>query len=261
MLELLKNDIVINWIAPIVTGLIVVVIPTVIVKIFRFKKDEKMVKEANQRYLDAIMPFIIQKIKISSSYITDIRNVIISESGLKEKFVFSELSLRNKLIMDISESKYVDENNKKELIDFTYEIFKSFDDRNNLQIIGENETTKSKIKVFSSLISNPFILLLFSQLLMSIVVIFDKRNIKPEENILILLPFFLGFLSVFGIILKMISNIFDSNVSRKKVDREKDYRNFIVHYSQAINELNEKIKKNNKNDNKDINKNVNKDYK
>ena len=59
----------------------------------------------------------------------------------------------------------------------------------------------------------------------------------------------------------MISNIFDSNVSRKKVDIEKDYRNFIVHYSQAINELNEKIKKNNKNDNKDINKNVNKDYK
>ena len=257
MLELLKNDIVINWIAPIVTGLIVTAISAFIIyiiKVLKLRKDEKMVKEANQRYLDTIMPFIIQKIKISSSFITDMRNVVIYESGLKDKFVFSELSLRNKLIMDISESKYVDENNKKELIDFTYDIFKSFDDKNNLQIVSENESSKTSMKKFSYIISNPFILLLFSQLLMAIVIIFDKRDLKAEENVLILLPFFLGFLSVFGIVLKMISNIFDSNVSRKKNETEKIYRNFIMHYDENFHKLNnEKIKKyknNNKNNNK-----------
>ena len=147
MLELLKNDIVINWIAPIITGLIVVAIPAFIVKILRLRKDEKIVKEANQRYLDVIMPFIIQKIGISSVYITDIRNVIIYESGLKDKFVLSELSLRNKLVMDISESKYIDENNKKELIDFTYEVFKNFDNKNSLEIVEENEIKKINNKI------------------------------------------------------------------------------------------------------------------
>ena len=36
MFDLLKNEIVINWIAPIITGLIVIAIPAIAIKIFRF---------------------------------------------------------------------------------------------------------------------------------------------------------------------------------------------------------------------------------
>lgn len=216
MLEFLKDDIVINWISPIITGLIVVAIPTIIVKTFKFKKDEKIIKQANQRFINLIMPFIIQKIKICDTFISDVRNVIVEESGLRDKYVYSEISLRNKLIMDISESKYIDEKNKKELIVFTYEVFKQFENKENLQFSEETELKKSNINFLSSLISNPIILLIISQLLIAIVVILDKRNIKPEENILIMLPFLLGFVSVLGIVLMIISKIFESSVSRKK---------------------------------------------
>lgn len=244
MLDLLKNDIVINWIAPIITGLIVVVIPTVIVKIFTLKKDEKTIKGANQRYLDSIMPFIIQKIEISSSYITDIRNVIIEESRLKDKYVYSELNLRNKLVMDISESKYVDEGNKKELIDFTYETFKSFTE-NKCSELQSEESDSKKIKFFFDLITNPLIILILSQLIITIVVIFDKRGIKPEENVLILLPFFLGFVSILGVVAKMFSKIFESNVSRNKSRNEFIYNNYITHRNEIAHRVTQSIRPNN----------------
>lgn len=245
MLELLKNEIVINWIAPIITGLIVTAISAFIIyiiKVLKLRKDEKMIKEANQRYLDTIMPFIIQKIKISSEYITDVRNVIISESGLKDKYVFTELSLRNKLIMDISESKYVDENNKIELIDFTYDIFNNLENKNNLEVYEDYEMKKSnnKSKVSFTFLSNPVFLLLFSQILIVLVVIFDKRNIAIEDNVLIVLPLFLGILSIFGIVLKMLSNIFDDSISRRK--NLKFTRNFIIHNDEKFHKIKNNMK-------------------
>ena len=250
MLELLKNEIVINWIAPIITGLIVVAVPTIVIKTFKLKKDEKTIKQANQRFLDSIMPFIIQKIKISSSYISDIRNVVIEESGLRDKYVYSEISLRNKLTMDISESKYVDEDRKKELIDFTYDIFQGFENAENLEISEEHDSKKPNTKVLSWLFINPLGLLIVSQIMIVIVVIFDKRSIKPEENILIMLPFLLGFISVIGISVKMISKIFESNVSRKKYRDDVIYRNYLVH------KLYEGMQKGMQN-NKDVNSNYN----
>lgn len=215
MLEFFKNDIVINWIAPIVTGLIVVAVPTIIVKVFRLKRDERTVKTANQRYLNLVMPFIIQKIKISSSYITDIRNVILQETNLKDKYLYSELDLRNKLIADISETKYIDEKNKIELINFTYEVFNSLENRSNILLDTENDSKRTAAKIILDITSSPLILLILSQLIIVLVTIFDKREIKMEENILIMLPFLLGFISVLGIVLMIISKIFDSNVSKK----------------------------------------------
>ena len=250
MLELLKNEIVINWIAPIITGLIVVAIPTIVIKTFKFKKDEKTIKQANQRFLDCIMPFVIQKIEVSSSYISDMRNVIIEESGLRDKYVYSEMGLRNKLIMDISESKYVDEDRKKELIDFTYNIFKDFENKESLEVSEEHEQKKLNTKFFSWLMIDPLGLLIISQIMIVIVVIFDGRNIKPEENILIMLPFLLGFISVIGISIKIISKIFESNVSRKKYRDDMIYRNYLVHRLYDNMQKNKDINYNSSNSNK-----------
>lgn len=248
MLDLLKNEIVVNWIAPIVTGLIVIAIPAFGIKIFRFKKDEKAIKQANQRFIDSIIPFIIQKISITSSYISDIRSVVIEESGLKDKYVYSEIRLRNKLIMDISESKYVDEDRKNELINFTYDTFKNFENKENLEITEEQEPKKSNTKILSWLMINPLGLLILSQVMIVIVVVFDHRNIKPEENILIMLPFLLGFISVMGITLKMISKTFESSVSRKKYSRDDFvYRNYVIHQLRDGIQKNKNTSSNNKN--------------
>lgn len=245
MFDLLKNEIVINWIAPIITGLIVIAIPAIAIKIFRFKKDEKAIKRANQRFIDSIIPFIIQKISINYSYISDVRNVVIEESGLKDKYVYSEISLRNKLIMDISESKYIDEENKNELIDFTYNTFKHFENKEDVVLSEEHESKKLNTKVLSFLTSNPLILLIISQFLILLVVIFDKRNIKPEENILIMLPFLLGFISILGIVLMIISKLFESSVSNKKHRDEIIYRNYINHRNEIVHGINTSMKDNN----------------
>ena len=129
MKEILTNQIIINWIAPIVTGLLVVAIPTFIIKIFRIKKDVRKVEEANQRYLDCIRPYIIQKINIDGKFIRNIRSVIIKESCIKEKYIYTEIELRNKIILDITEDNYINENDKKELSDFTYQVFTDFKEK------------------------------------------------------------------------------------------------------------------------------------
>ena len=126
----LTNEIVITWVSPVITGLIVVAVPAGIIwllKTLQIKKDEKKIEEANQRFINSIRPYIIQNIKILPKFITDTRTVVVKESGVKDKFIYSELSLRNKLIMDINESKYIDEDNKEKMIKFTYDTFSTFD--------------------------------------------------------------------------------------------------------------------------------------
>ena len=109
----LTNQIIVNWVAPIITGLIVVVIPTILIRLFQMKKDKRKVDDANQRYLNSIRPYIIQKITIDRKFISDIRRVVIKESCIKEKYIYTEVELRNKLILDITEDSYISEIDKK----------------------------------------------------------------------------------------------------------------------------------------------------
>lgn len=213
---ILINEIVVNWIAPIITGILVIVIPATVLKFFRFRKDIKKINNVNDRFINSIRPYIIEKIKISSNLITDIRRAIIMDSDIKERFVLSEIDLRNKLIMDINESKYIDEVNKKELIDFTYEIFKDFEKRNGLIDNKEINVKERKVNTLNSFVKNPIILVLISQIMIVLTLFFDKSGVKPEDNFAILLPLILGIFSLFSFLLDFIFKILRSDVSESK---------------------------------------------
>lgn len=213
---ILINEIVVNWIAPIITGILVIAIPAIVLKFFRLRKDTKKINNVNDRFINSVRPYIIEKIKISSNLIIDIRRAIIMDSNIKERFVLSEIDLRNKLIMDINESKYIDEVNKKELIDFTYEIFKDFEKENELIDNKEISTREKKVNILDNFVKNPIILFFVSQIMIVLTLFFDKSGVKPEDNYAILLPLILGVFSLFSLLLDYIFKMLRSDIYESK---------------------------------------------
>lgn len=244
---ILINEFVVNWIAPIITGILVIVLPAVVFKLFRFRKDIKKINNVNDRFINSIRPYIIEKIKISSNLITDIRRAIIMDSDIKESFVLSEIDLRNKLIMDINESKYIDEVNKKELIDFTYEIFKDFEKKNGLIDNKEINVRERKVNILNNLVKNPIVLLLISQIMIVLTLFFDKSGVKPEDNFAILLPLILGIFSLFSFLLDFIFKTLRSDVSESKKIYS-DYEKII--YKLMLDKALQKRQEKNNSDNK-----------
>ncbi|MBO6145656.1 MAG: hypothetical protein J6O62_02485 [Bacilli bacterium] len=145
IIKLLTNNVISIWVAPIITTVIGSIIYGIIK--FQSKRDSKLIKEANDRYLNCIRQYIIQGIKIKHSVIRDIRSVIIKESGLKEKFIYDEVSLRDKLISDISEDKYINEKEKVKLINLTYDSFKSYD-----KVIIKEESSNTIIDMILAIV-------------------------------------------------------------------------------------------------------------
>ncbi len=216
MVEIIKtfmtNEIVTNWIAPIITPLIATLISIGIAKLIQRKKDERKINDANQRFVNAIRPYIIQEISIMPEFICDIRNVVVQESGVKDKFVYSELDLRNRLIMDINESKYIDENNKEKLIKFAYNIFKTFDNKKTKIEIQSSDRTNN----FNKIINMPIVVFLISVLLMILVDVLDKSNADLTENPIFAILFLLAFLTLCIFFVSMFVRIFESKVTTKK---------------------------------------------
>ena len=217
--EFLANQIIVNWIAPIITGLIVIAIPTGLAKIIRIRSDRKKVNDANNRYLDCVRPYIIQKIDISPKLISDLRCVVVDESDLKNKYVYSEIQLRNKLIMDITESKYINESNKHELIRFTYKIFKKFEN-NNASLVVENDKPAKKFKL-----KNNYLIFIISLLVLTIVSLLDKDGTKSLENPAALFSF---IICMFFILISLSSTIL--NLFRSEVSQRKEYDYYTEYY-------------------------------
>lgn len=217
----LTNEIVVTWISPIITGLLVVAIPAGVIgllKVLQIKRDEKKITAANQRFIDAIRPYIIQNIDILPKFISDIRNVIVEESGVKDKFVYSELNLRNKIIMDINESKYIDEINKEKLIKFSYDTFKSFEQKSE-QIVGNKVMSKVTKKNFLQFIPMEVYFVLLSMVLMIVAIIFHDSGVKYEEDPLVLIPFFFGIVSSILLVFSSMIKTLESNVVRRRYSK------------------------------------------
>ena len=64
---ILENQIIVDWIAPIITGLILLVLPPLITNNIRNKNLIKNINLVNNKIIDIIRPFIIQRIDINSS--------------------------------------------------------------------------------------------------------------------------------------------------------------------------------------------------
>ena len=88
---ILTNQIIVDWIAPIITGLIVLLIPAIVTRVIKNRNLLRNIKDINSKIINTIRPFIIQRIEISSHFISDLRKAIIKENGIKEKYVFLNL--------------------------------------------------------------------------------------------------------------------------------------------------------------------------
>lgn len=131
MLELIDNifnsSIVVNWIAPIV----VTVLGSIIVKLLFDKKKSKSIiysiNVANNRFVEAVRPFFIQEIEFNMEIIDDIRNAIIREYSVDENMLYTTNQLKEFLILDVVETRYLTEERKKDLISCICSLFNKLD--------------------------------------------------------------------------------------------------------------------------------------
>lgn len=176
ILPFLENEIVVNWIAPIVTSLIVLAIPVIISKMLRSYNNVKKINETNKKIINTIRPFIIQQIDINLQSIVNIRDAIIKESQLKDKEVYSIEDIQNKLLLDIAETRYLKEQEKQNLMNFTYKVFSS-----NVKLkksIAENVKIKNRMKK-----KKIFIIELVTVLIASITgILIESNDINYQEN-------------------------------------------------------------------------------
>lgn len=131
IISVLTNNIVVIWVAPIITGIVV----AVILKLFSIKKTKKEIKRANQEYKEAILPYVLQGITLTEKVIHGIRDAICIEMSISKKHMYSDADLMNILIYDITRTRYSTEEGKNLLIEHICKMF-SF---NSTEFVGEEK--------------------------------------------------------------------------------------------------------------------------
>ncbi len=133
----LHNDIVTNWIAPIIGTIIAVLAVRLLIERYKGKSVISIIKLANNRFIDAVRPFFIQEIEINMKIINNIRNAIKREYCADDNMLYTVEQLEEQIILDISETKYLTEERKTELI---HNVYNKFDDlKKELPIFNEEE--------------------------------------------------------------------------------------------------------------------------
>ena len=173
----LENQIIVDWIAPIITGLILLALPTLITNNIRNKNLIKNINLVNNKIIDTIRPFIIQRIDINSSYISNIRRAIIKDNNIKEQYIYDEIEIKNKIIFDISETRFLKEKDKYDLIEFTNKIFHDFNEKQLKQKKIQEKKSQERVKLVKIIFSFITIIILF------ILFINEIINRKKHTNI------------------------------------------------------------------------------
>ena len=162
------NTIITTWIAPIVTGVIVVVVTTGIGKIVSiWWKNRTFLKNrdrGNEKYIDNILPYMIQKIDVDVDFIISVKNAISIQFNLQEKYLYTNEQLKNQIILSISDSKFMTELHKSELIQHVQSTFKSIgNDIEKVEVLKKEERrTSKKYPMMMLIISVCFTLIVYA---------------------------------------------------------------------------------------------------
>ncbi|MCI8978404.1 MAG: hypothetical protein HFI99_15500 [Lachnospiraceae bacterium] len=139
IISVLTNNIVVIWIAPVITGIVV----AILIKCFTIKKTKKEIKRANQEYKEAILPYVLQTIILEEKVIHGIRDAICIEASIPKKHMYSDEDLMNILIYDITKTRYSTEDRKIELIGHICKMFSyDKDDLEDIESVKDNITSK-----------------------------------------------------------------------------------------------------------------------
>lgn len=164
------DEIIKIWIAPTITAIVAAILSLIIEKVVFKLNDNIKIKKVNNQMIEHIEPFIIQQIFIKLEDIKKIRSAIILENDIKEYKVYSIEELRDVLILNVSNTKYLKEEEKNKLFKLINNIFteKTIDEINN-----KNETINTEIdtiEVKSSIFDSAIIRLLIINLILIILI-------------------------------------------------------------------------------------------
>lgn len=162
----LMNNIVIVWVAPIVTA----VVATLLIRLFSIRKKGKEIKFANKKYADAIRPYFIQNVEIDEDIIYGIKNAISIEEEIPLKYFYTNQMLQDVLIYDITTTRYLTEQTKREMISRITQTF-SFG-RKNDEIEIQTSTNRINYKEVG---------MFFAMGIIGLVVALAVYYLDPEE--------------------------------------------------------------------------------
>ncbi len=187
----LRNDIMIEWIAPIIGTIIVMIAIKLFMDRYKSKSVISIINIANNRFIDAIRPFFIQEIEINMKLVNNIRNAIKREYCADDNMLYTIEQLEEQIILDISETKYLTEERKKELI---HNVYSKFD---NLKTEAQEKPAEEQTELIRTEInrlknSNSRLLVLFILVIMMTIILlinyFYTLDFSNLYLLIILLP-------------------------------------------------------------------------
>ena len=222
----MRNDIVTLWIVPIIGTIIVVLAIKLITDRYKSKAIINIIRIANSRFVDAVRPFFIQEIEIDRKIINNIRNAVKREYCADDNMLYTIEQLEEQIILDISESKYLTEARKQELIHNIYDKFDHFK-REEPFYKEEEQTQLIKEEIWKLKNSNYRLITIFLLIiLMSILLLINYLYTLDFSNLywmIILLPMVL-------FIVEMISDSLTGS-------RERRLKKKVIESSGEKNEL------------------------
>ncbi len=119
---------------------------------------------ANEKYIDNILPYMIQKIDVDVDFVTSVKNAISIQFNLQEKYLYTNEQLKNQIILSISDSKFMTELHKSELIQHVQSTFKNIgNDIEKVEILKKEERrTSKKYPMMMLIISVCFTLIVYA---------------------------------------------------------------------------------------------------
>lgn len=213
--DFLQNDVMINWIAPLIGTFIVIIAIKLFMDRYKSKTVISIINIANNRFIDAVRPFFIQEIEINMKLIHNIRNAIKREYCADDNMLYTIEQLEEQIILDISETKYLTEERKKELI---HNVYNKFDALKNEEIEThteeQTELIKSEINKLKS--SNTRLLVLFILVIMITIILLINYFYTLDFSNLYLL------IIILPLIMFIVEMITDNMVLNKKHTLKKE---------------------------------------
>ncbi len=221
----LRNDIMINWIVPIIGSSIVVIAIKLFMDRYKSKAVIGIINVANNRFIDAIRPFFIQEIEINMKLVNNIRNAIKREYCADDNMLYTMEQLEEQIILDISETKYLTEERKKELI---HNVYIKFDNLKNEvhedHTEEQTELIKSEINKLRN--SNSRLLVLFILVIMMTIILlinyFYTLDFSNLYLLIIILP-----------LIMFIAQIITDNIAQNKKNSIKKENGYQINKSET----------------------------
>ncbi len=220
----LRNEVIIQWIAPIIGTIIVLIAIKLFMDRYKSKSVISIINIANNRFIDAVRPFFIQEIEINMKIVNNIRNAIKREYCADDNMLYTIEQLEEQIILDISETKYLTEERKKELIHNVYSKFDNLKTEEKGEPEEQTELIRSEINRLKS--SNARLVILFILVIMMTIILlinyFYTLDFSNLYLLIILLP----------LIMFLVEMITDNLAQNKKNMLKKEGRGYQTEQSE-----------------------------